>query len=203
MRIICASSSKNREELFKRMKFSFQSVAPDFLEIIDKKLSPTENVKKFAYGKALSVFPKFKNEKDIIIMGFDSVSVFDNKIYGKPKSKKEAFEMIQIFRGQEQEIISGVSIIGNWHGKYFKITDYEITKIFFRNDFTNCQIRKYLEFDDYRDKCGAYSILGPGQFFIKKIEGDFQNVVGVPVFKLTDMIQKITGKNPLGAITVR
>jgi len=200
MKIICASSSKNRERLFKRMKFQFQSVHPDFPEIVDTEFSPADNVKNFAYGKAMSVFSSFQNERDVIVMGFDSLSVFDNKIYGKPKSKKEALEMIQDFRGHEQEIISGVSIVGNWHGKFFELTDFETTKIFFRDDYTNCQIRKYLEFDDYSDKCGAYSILGPGQFFIKKIEGDFQNVVGVPIFKLTDMIQKITGKNPLGVL---
>ncbi len=200
MKIICASSSKNRERLFQRMKFKFQAVSPDFPEVLDDRLTSMENVQNFAYGKAMSVFPQFSKEKDVIVMGFDSVSVFDNQIYGKPKSKKEALEMIQTFRGNEQEIISGVSIVGNFRGIFFELTDYEITKIFFRDDYTNCQIRKYLEYDDFRDKCGAYSILGPGQFFIKKIEGDFQNVVGVPIFKLTDMIQKIVGKNPLGIL---
>jgi septum formation protein len=200
MKIICASSSKNREKLFRRMKFDLEFVYPDFPEIVNEKLTPAQNVINFAYGKAMSVYPKFKNERDVIIMGFDSVSVFDNQIYGKPKSKKEALEMIQKFRGNEQDIISGVSIVGNFKGKFFELTDHEVTKIFFRDDYTNCQIRKYLEFDDYRDKCGAYSILGPGQFFIKSIKGDFQNVVGVPIFKLTDMIQQVVGKNPLGII---
>ncbi len=200
MKIICASSSKNRERLFKRMKFDLEFVNPDFPEIIDDQFSPAENVQNFAYGKALSVFPQFEKEKDVIIMGFDSLSVFDGKVYGKPKSKKEALEMIQAFRGNEQDIISGVSIVGKFKGKFFQLTDHEITKIFFRDDYTNCQIHKYLEFDDYSDKCGAYSILGPGQFFIRKIEGDFQNVVGVPIFKLTDMIQQVTGRNPLGIL---
>ena len=81
--------------------------------------------------------------------------------------------------------------------KYFEKTDFESTEVVFRSDITNCQIRKYLEFGDWRGKCGAYSILGTGIFFLEKIDGDFQNIIGVPVLKLGEMIREITGKSPI------
>ncbi len=205
MKIILASSSENRQELLARLGILFEVCAPEFEEIIDEKSSPVEQVEKFALEKARSVYRKLvpdsdrgsKNEKDVLVMGFDSMIEFEGGSIGKPATKKSAFEMIQKFVGKPQKVISGVAVVGNWKGRYFEKTDFESTSVVFRPDITNCQIHRYLEFGDWKGKCGAYSILGTGIFFLEKIDGDFQNIIGVPVLKLGKMIREITGKSPL------
>ncbi len=197
MKIILASSSPNREELLRRMGFQFQTVHPDYEEVIDPSLSPAKQVKTFACEKAKSVFPQFSSEEDVLVMGFDSMIEFEGGSVGKPKTKKAAFEMIQSFIGKPQKVVTGVGLVGNWKGKPFEISDLESTSVKFRSDITNCQIRRYLEFGDWQGKCGAYSILGTGIFFLEPFSGDFQNIVGVPVVKLGNMIREVTGKSPV------
>jgi len=203
MKIILASSSENRRQLFERMKFDFEVAHPDCEEILNPSISHGANVESFALEKAQSVYKKYKNEEDILIMGFDSMIWFKDELIGKPKTKKAAFEMLQKFIGHSQQVISGVAILGNNKGKYFEKVGHETTYVKFRSDITNCQLHKYLDFGDWSGKCGAYSILGMGQFLIEEIDGDFQNIVGVPVLSLGKMIQSATGKNPIKVFEVK
>ncbi len=197
MKVILASTSINRKRLLDRMGFEYEVSNPCFEEIVDEKFSNQENIKNFSFGKAHSVYPKFKKEKNVLILGFDSMIEIDGNIIGKAKTKKDAFEMIQSFIGKTQKVTTGISIIGNFKSKYFEKTDLVSTTVKFKKEISNCQIRKYLEFGDWSGKCGAYSILGMGQFFIEKIDGDFQNIIGIPVIKMGEMIEKITTKNPI------
>ncbi len=197
MKIILASTSINRKKLLDRMRFSYEISVPNFEEIINNKLSNKANIKNFALGKAKSVYPKFEKEKDVLILGFDSMIEINGNIIGKPKTKKDAFEMIQSFIGKTQKVTTGISILGNLKGVFFEKTDIVSTTVKFKKNITNCQIRKYLEFGDWSGKCGAYSILGMGQFFIEKIDGDFQNIIGIPVLKMGKIIKEITNKNPI------
>lgn len=197
MKIILATTSENRKALFDRLGIEFEMAEPDFEEVEDVNKSNIENIKDFALGKALSVYKKIVQDGDFCVIGFDSMVEFEGTIIGKPKSKKHAFEMLQSFVGKPQKIISGIACIGIFKGKYFEKVETEETDILFRGDTTNCQIRSYLEFNDWKGKCGAYSILGTGIFLLEKIEGDFQNIIGVPVMRMGEMIREITGKMPL------
>ncbi|MCF7812736.1 Maf family protein [Candidatus Gracilibacteria bacterium] len=197
MKIILASSSENRKELLHRMGFRFAAVTPDFEEPIQPDMPPQKQIEHFALEKAKSVFPKFSAEENVLILGFDSMIDFEGRSLGKPKTKKAAFEMIQKFIGKSQKVSTGIALIGNWKGEYFEKTTIVDSPVRFRSDITNCQIRRYLEFDDWKGKCGAYSILGTGIFFLESIDGDFQNIIGVPVLKMGEMIREVTGKSPL------
>ncbi len=197
MKIILASTSPNRQELLDRMGFHFHREDPDYEEVIDPSAPAEAQVQEFALGKAQSVFHQFESEENVMIMGFDSMTQCEGKSLGKPKTKKAAFEMIQSFVGKPQQIITGVGLVGNWKGKPFEKVAAESTSVQFRSDITNCQIRRYLDFGDWQGKCGAYSILGTGIFFLEPVVGDFQNVVGVPVQMLGNMIREITGKSPV------
>jgi len=197
MKIVLASSSENRKRLFDRMGFKYEIAHPPFEEVTNKDISPTQQIQEFALEKAKSVFHKFSTLDDVLIMGFDSLIDFEGTSVGKPKTKKDALEMIQSFIGKSQKVSTGMAMVGNWKGKYFEKVALESTKVQFRSDITNCQIRKYLEFEDWKGKCGSYSILGTGIFFLEPFTGDFQNIVGVPIFKLHEMIREITGKSPL------
>ena len=103
--------------------------------------------------------------------------------------------MLQKFIGKEQQIMSGFALVGRYQGKTFSVTDYESTTVEFRSDVTPEEIDKYLTFGDWKGKCGAYSILGPGIFFLEYIDGDFQNIIGVPVVKIGKKIKEITGES--------
>lgn len=198
MKVILGSSSPNRKELLDRMGIAYSIVEPTYEEHINPRASAAEQVQEFALGKADSVLKGMReqgNKEDVMILGFDSLIECEGKSIGKAKTKKQAFEDIQSFVGKPQQIMTGMAAVGFWKGKPFEKVIYESTTVQFRSDISNCQIRSYLEFGDWKGKCGSYSILGPGIFFLESIDGSFQNIVGIPVLKMGEVIQEITGKN--------
>jgi len=193
MQLILASTSPNRRELFDRMGVKYQALAPDYEEIIDSSIAPFEQVQAFALGKAESVQSELDIKGDYLVMGFDSMIEFQGGSLGKAKNKDEAFAMLKSFVGNEQQIVSGFALLGRYQGQDFKITDYQATAVKFRDDINDDEIKHYLTFGDWAGKCGAYSILGPGIFFLETLEGDFQNIIGVPVMKIGHVIQQQLG----------
>ena len=198
MRIILGSTSVNRRELLAKMNFQFEVMAPDYEEIIDPMTEPEDQVKEFALGKAESILDKLTDETgDYMVLGFDSMIAFEGGSLGKALDKEEAKKMLTSFIGKSQDIVTGMAVIGKFEGKPFKKVIHESTRVQFREDITEAEIDKYLEFPDWQGKCGAYSILGTGTWFLKSIEGDFQNIVGVPVMRLGEIIMQITGQAPV------
>ncbi len=199
MKLILASTSPNRKELFDRMGVVYEAIAPDYEEIIDPNLEPFAQVEAFALGKAQSVFDRVRTKfelssnSDFMVMGFDSMIEFKGGSLGKAHSVEEATLMLKSFVGQSQQIVSGFALIGQYKGKTFEITDHQATQAQFRDDVTDAEIEHYLSFGDWQGKCGAYSILGPGIFFLDFIAGDFQNIIGVPVIKIGHDIKKELG----------
>lgn len=193
MKIILASTSPNRRELFDRMGIHYEAIAPDYEEIIDHSIEPYAQVEAFALGKGASVDDQLNFSEDYLVMGFDSMIEFEGTSLGKAKNKEEAMRMLKSFIGKPQNIVSGFALIGSYQGKKFNLTDHQATSVKFRSDVTEAEIEKYLKFGDWAGKCGAYSILGPGIFFLESLDGDFQNIVGVPVMRIGKHLKKITG----------
>lgn len=203
MKIILASTSENRRRLLERMNFQFEVMAPDYEEIIDPTATPEGQVEIFALGKAESVWENLKTEAgNFMILGFDSMISFQGGSLGKAKNKAEALKMLTSFIGQEQEIVSGMAVIGRYQGQLFSQVIHESTNVKFRSDITTAEIEKYLEFGDWAGKCGAYSILGTGTWFLEYIDGDFQNIVGVPVLRLGEIMRQVTGRAPVELLEV-
>ncbi len=193
MKLILASTSPNRKELMDRMGIQYELRVPDYEEVIERDKSAFDQVQQFAEGKALSV--QGPPDEDHLVMGFDSMIYFEGQSLGKAQSEEEAIEVLKSFVGKPQEIVTGFCLHGIYNGKAFKITDYQSTPVKFRDDVTEDEIKKYLTFGDWEGKCGAYSILGPGIFFLESLEGDFQNIVGIPVIKIGHHIKNLTGKS--------
>jgi septum formation protein len=128
-----------------------------------------------------------------MVMGFDSMIEFKAGSLGKAKNKEEARTMLKSFVGQSQQIVSGFTLIGQYQGQPFRIVEHQATTAEFRKDITDHEIEHYLSFGDWEGKCGAYSILGPGILFLDYIEGDFQNIIGVPVIKIGQAIKAKLG----------
>lgn len=228
MRIILASSSKNRFDLLTKMGFAFEVMHPTYEEIIEPDNTPEGQVEAFAVGKARSVYEVMTNDElpirqaqgermtnqmrnpkseadsisDVLVMGFDSMIRFEGGSIGKPASREDAAAMIRSFVGKPQQVVTGVALVGEYQGKRFETSAYESTDVRFRADITDEDIERYLDFGDWEGKCGAYSILGTGAFFLESINGDFQNIVGVPVLKLGEMMRAVTGESPFGIMNV-
>ncbi|ENK0839302.1 Maf-like protein [Clostridium botulinum] len=187
--IILASASQRRQELLKRILENFQIIVSDF----DESSIPFKNnipsyVMNLAEGKARSVSKKIMDQDNNLIIGCDTIVAFNNRILGKPKDKKDAFEMLQALSGNEHEVYSGLAILDVKSNKIIK--DFVCTKVKF-SKLSSVQMEKYINTGDPMDKAGAYGIQGKAGVFVENINGCYYNVVGLPLNKLNSMLMEM------------
>ncbi|VWL85858.1 Maf family nucleotide pyrophosphatase [Oceanivirga miroungae] len=175
--MILMSASKRREELLKKIIKDFKIVVPDIDENIDEE-NPVKFVKKLSKMKVLAV------DIDDTCIAADTVVVFDNKILGKPKDKLEAINTLKMLSGKKHYVLTGVSIK---KGKTIK-TFYDRTDIEFR-DLSENEIVDYVENMNPLDKAGSYGIQDSN--FVKSYDGSYYNVVGLPIEKLKEELDKL------------
>lgn len=184
-KIFLASGSPRRRELIERLNIPFEVTPSDSDETFDVKLSIEDNLSRVSYLKAKAVLDKMGELKDgEIILAADTVVSYEGVIFGKPKSREHAFSMLKTLQGNVHEVYSGVTIISNSRNLSFT----EVTKVEF-NPMTNEEINNYIDTNEPMDKAGAYGIQGYSSLYIKKIDGDYYNVMGLPLSK-TYMIMK-------------
>jgi septum formation protein len=182
MRIILASNSPRRKELLTQVGVSFEVIPSKFEEnIID--LSNSRLVEHFAYMKAKEVASAVQG--DALVLGSDTI-VYLDCIMGKPRDKEDAFDMLKRLSGKTHLVLSGLSIINTSTGE--SITEHEITKVRMK-ELSNNEIAAYIETEEPMDKAGAYAIQGMGSLFVEGIEGDYFNIVGLPLFRLGRMLE--------------
>lgn len=187
--IILASASERRQELLKRILEDFQIIVSDFDESsIPFKDNIPSYVMNLAEGKARSISKKIMDQDSNLVIGCDTLVAFNNKVLGKPKDKKDAFEMLQALSGNEHEVYSGLAILDVKSNKI--ITDFVCTKVKF-SKLTSLQIEKYINTGDPMDKAGAYGIQGKAGVFVENINGCYYNVVGLPLNKLNSMLMEM------------
>lgn len=186
-KIILATTSPRRHGLAQTMGLDFEIVPSNYEEDMtgNKKLTPQEMVKMFAYGKANDVAKKLKKG---IVIGVDTIVVFQEKKLGKPKNDADAFKMLKSFSGKKQEVISGVCLIDCKAKKVIK--DFEVTEVYFKRMDDN-EIKSYLKTGEHKDKAGGYGIQDLSSIFIKKINGCYFNVMGFPIYNIYKNLQKL------------
>jgi len=177
MKVILASKSPRRCEFMQQAGFVFDIEPSDKEEIITSIL-PKDIVEELSRQKALDVYKKHDN-KDILVIGADTIVSVDNKILGKPKTKQEAYEMLKTLSGRTHEVYTGVCFATNKKIHTFN----ECTKVTFY-EMTDNEIWSYVNTNDPMDKAGAYGIQGKCAIYIKEINGDYNNVVGLPISRL-------------------
>ncbi len=153
-------------------------------ESVNKEYKPHSLVKLLAKRKAYAAYKDVK-AKDTLIISADTVVVLGNEILGKPKDDDDARRMLRSMSGSSHYVYSGVAAIYN--GK--TVSDYEKTQIKFR-DISDSEIERYIKTGEHRDKAGSYGIQEKGGYFVESVKGDINNVVGLPVLKLRNMIYK-------------
>jgi len=184
-KIILASSSPRRKELFEKLRLPFTIEASDYEEDMTLKIPPLKLAKTLSCGKALAVARKHQSG---IVIGADTFVVFDNHLLGKPKSEAEAVKMLTKLSGKRVDILTGLTIINIASGKKVSITD--ITKVYIKK-LSKQEIDNYDMSGEPMDKAGAFAIQGLGAVIIKKIEGDFMGAMGLPLFALAKELKKL------------
>lgn len=176
-KIILASASPRRKELLEQIGLPF-TVAVSSVEEVITKTVPWEVVMELSAQKAMDV--KKQQKEDCIVIGADTIVVYDDgnggNILGKPKSEEEAFEMLNRLQGNVHQVYTGVTLCFGEEVMSF----YECTKVYVY-EMTKEQIQEYIKTGEPMDKAGAYGIQGRFAAFVKGIEGDYNNVVGLPV----------------------
>lgn len=187
--IILASASHRRIELLNQIGAKFK-VQPSNIDesAVSIKGSPTEKAEKLSLMKAIDVAGN--NDKSLII-GADTIVLIDGEILGKPKNQEDAFRMLSMLGGRAHFVITGVAVLDSSSGAYR--VGHEITKVFFSN-LEPEKIRAYIDTGEPEGKAGAYAIQGIGALLVEKIEGCYFNVVGLPLFKVSSMLEEFGKK---------
>ena len=185
MDIILASASPRRKELLKLLDIPFKVMVSDADETVDLTLPPYFIAESLSLKKAAAVAKNITTHA--LIIGADTIVLKDGKILGKPKDKTDAENMLRSLSGEWHSVISGVTVLDSNSAKSESF--YVETKVKFA-PLTDDEIAYYISTNEPNDKAGAYGIQGLGSRFIEKIDGDYFNVVGLPVQKLYSVLKK-------------
>ena len=177
-KIILASQSPRRAEILRMIGMSFKVESSNIHEEINQKIKQNEIPINLSKAKAEKISHKYP---DRIIIGADTVVVFNKKIFGKPKDKNESKKMLKALSGNCHKVITGVTIMNKKLG--IAKTFSETTKVFVQKIPTK-QIEFYVNNYNTLDKAGSYGIQEWFSVWIKKINGCYYNVMGLPVSKL-------------------
>ena len=181
MKLVLASKSPRRSEILKNAGFDFIIRTADADETIAEGTNPENAVVMLAARKAMAVE---RNEEEIVL-GADTIVVLDDKILGKPKDREDAFNMLRSLSGRVHSVFTGVCAISDKGSMTFA----EETKVEFY-PLTDEEINSYIDTKDCYDKAGAYGIQGLASKFVRGINGDYFNVVGLPISSVYKKILK-------------
>lgn len=184
--IYLASKSPRRRKLLKQLNLRFKSFSVEMNEVVHPGETPSKAVIRLSKEK-MELAKKKVNEG--VIITADTIVVLQKKIIGKPVNKKDAYRILKTLSGKTHTVYTGYSVFNFQNNKM--ITEVEKTKVTFR-DLTNQEIKEYISVGSPMDKAGAYGIQDDfGAVFIKKINGCYYNVVGLPLSRLYHALLRI------------
>ena len=183
-RIILASNSPRRKQLLEQIDLSFDIIPSKIYEDFSIDLNPKAFAQHYAKAKACDLA---KNYPNALVIGADTIVVFDGQILGKPKDEEDSVRMLSMLSGQTHAVITGVSL--QWENEQISETFCESTKVTFR-PLSKSDILHYIKIYQPFDKAGSYGIQDWFSVCVEKINGDFYNVMGFP---LSAFYQKFRG----------
>lgn len=187
MRVVLASKSPRRKELMNLLNIDYEIIVSSSEERMNEKLNIYDQSKELAYDKAKNVFDTL--EGDRIVIGSDTIVVKNNKIYGKPISREDAFNMIKELQNDIHEVITSVSVLIEKDGQIKEYVDLDITKVHVK-EMSDKEIDNWINTGNALDKAGAYGIQSEFAIHIDKIEGNYHSVVGLPIHKVYEILKK-------------
>ena len=209
-RIILGSASPRRRELLEQIGIKFEIVVSDAQEHYES-TRPEEIVRELALMKAEHVAEEVERRekeraeqasisrletgevylRNVVILGADTIVVRDGQILGKPSDEEAAFSMLKSLQGRMHQVYTGVAVLDfDGNGKRHTISHAEETKVYV-HEMTDEEIRRYIAAGESMDKAGAYGVQGRFAAYIDRIEGDYYNVVGLPVAYLYHAVKEL------------
>ena len=185
MKTILASASPRRRELIKLIDENAVFVSADIDESVPNGIEIEAAPEYLACQKALFVAKEYKDD---LVIGCDTSVFIDSMMLGKPKDNEDAFNMLSLLSGRTHKVITGCCIVKD--GKSVSFSCTSLVKFF---DLSDKEIRDYIKSGEPRDKAGAYGIQGKGSLIVEKIDGDYFNIVGLPVSLLNRYIKRLLG----------
>ncbi|MEE1012717.1 MAG: Maf family protein [Clostridia bacterium] len=183
--LILASQSPRRRELLGCLVPDFTVITDDSEETLIPGEAPAQTVQRLAAEKAEHV--SAKTDADALILAADTVVVLDGSILGKPKDEADAFAMLSALSGNTHQVFTGMAVLDTKTGQC--VTAFETTKVRFRA-LSHREIRQYIASGEPMDKAGAYGIQELGALFVEGIDGDYFNVVGLPLCRLGKLLKE-------------
>ena len=187
MKIILASKSPRRKELLELINIKYEAIESNSDEVYNNNLDFYHQIQEIGYNKALNVFNR--TDGDRIVIGSDTVVIFNNKVLGKPKTKEDAKNMLRELSGNTHEVVTSICACVYKDNQTFEEKDYSITKVTFDN-LTDDEIDYYVNKYPVCDWAGAYAIQGEFSKHIKSFNGDYFTIVGLPLNKTYNLIKK-------------
>ena len=181
MNLILASQSPRRRELLGLMGHPFEIRVADIDETMDPGLAPCDEVARVSRLKALAV----RREAEDIVVAADTIVVCGGEVLGKPKDEADAFRMLRLLSGRDHQVMTGMTVCRGEEA----ITVTEVTDIHFR-ELSDGEIRHYIATGEPMDKAGSYGIQGGAALFATHLDGDYYNVMGLPVCRLVSLLRR-------------
>lgn len=182
MHLILASASPRRQELLKLFGHPFSVRAADIDETMDPAASPFDEVARLSREKALAV----PREPEDVVIAADTIVVCAGQVLGKPHSPEEAAGMLSLLSGRAHQVMTGCTVLRGERCVSFT----EVTDLHFR-PLSQSEIHRYVRSGEPMDKAGAYGIQGGAALFCSRLEGDYYNVMGLPVCRLGQYLKEI------------
>ena len=191
MRVILGSSSPRRKELLSLITSDFEVIKPSFEEKQKEGEKALDYAERNSVSKADSIYRNLGEVRDTLIISSDTIGLLGSRVFEKPKSEKEAFEMLRSLSSKTHEIITSFCLLYlDKDGKKSVYSENVVTKVSFI-ELSDKSISSYIATGEPMDKAGAYGIQGGAAGFVEKIVGSYTNVVGLPVAQLRLAMQKI------------
>ena len=182
MNLILASQSPRRKELMGLFHVPFTVRAADIDETMDSGRSPYDEVARVSRLKAEAT----PREPDDVVIAADTIVVRDGKVLGKPKDEADAVAMLRLLSGRDHQVMTGMTVLRGGEA----VTHTEVTDIHFRN-LSEQEIVSYVRTGEPMDKAGSYAIQGGAALFCERMDGDYYNVVGLPVCRLGQILRRM------------
>ncbi len=188
--LILASQSPRRSEILNKAGYKFIPLPVYVSEIPDKNLSLNDQILDIARRKAMAAAKEFRDKslatKSSVILSADTMVCFNSSALGKPENEKMAFDFLSLLSGNQHQVKTAIYLLDLDTNE--NVSHIETTEVFFRK-MNDQEIHDYIATKEPLDKAGAYGIQGGGAQFVKKYEGDFNNVVGLPLQALENLFK--------------
>ena len=181
MNLILASASPRRQELLKLFGIPFVIRVADIDETMEKDAPPFEEVARVSRLKALAV----PRDADDVVIAADTIVVCEGRVLGKPRDEADAKAMLRLLSNKDHQVMTGCTVLrGHTHETFTEVTDLHFREL------TQKEIDRYVSSGEPMDKAGSYGIQGGAALFVSHLNGDYFNVVGLPVCALTGMLRR-------------